>query len=878
MAEKVARVKVKKEKGYLYFIDGNGNVARAPMARAGKKAKGKREVVARTVVKKEDGYLYFLDQHGDVSRAKMAVAKSEEEEETDQIFAEYETGQQQNPELSSNTLYRPWLVVDGNTQKELSLIDSHFTWHDDRMPFDVFLQKMGESKKVINLDLHTYALRKDFLDFIKDLKLRVSNGEIKILINREGISRSAWLALFGKNVEIAPDVIRYSTGRPNAGFLPTGHAKLMIWHLSGGNNICIVGSSNLTYSGINRNFEVNRLIVEREEGVLTNLFGEAWESASEWPVQEKDLREPEFPDEDESKLTLLAHQEEALKKTRKAFDETRKERKGRFGLVVMPPACGKTLVAVELVIQARKMGCRTLWLSHRNELLEQALNSYSKQAKESIKDDDIPVSSFRSPRKWSERLYRNDESADRLSESDLAFCTEAFVYNLLKDHRIRPFDLIIVDEAHRYGGKNTKRYDNILRRLSNNAFVLGLTATPYRTDLSNNDYYRIWGDKSNWTYYLSYNEARDIRGDNNRSLLAKFSRIESVDTSISIGIKARNARDARFKAESAVYGLENDVKYNNKIVKVYEKDKEGWGKSLVFAVTIEHADMLEDKFNETGIKARAYHSDLEKYDRREVLQSFRDGEIDVLIGVLAMSEGVDVPDIETVFMTRPTFSCGLYIQMLGRGMRGPLVGGNYTCKVVDFYTDFTYKDAVIKPIKYQEALEALKTGSLPERFEDWYHIHEEISGEPDNEQDRWLNLGIIQSDLVSKIKEADNSNDWLCHTPGKEKEYLKTWGNMMKLCPYRHPDGIFRLSHNKCSYKSSRPEPGTKYAVYLVEHHNLIEAYVVNKTGKMEKIIKKSFADLSRQMDIPFGAASAARIIRDERPDIFRGEQGKMHK
>jgi len=72
MAEKIAKVKVKREKGYLYFIDGKGNVARAPMARAGKKAKGKRELVAKTDVKKEAGYLYFLDKDGDVSRAKMA--------------------------------------------------------------------------------------------------------------------------------------------------------------------------------------------------------------------------------------------------------------------------------------------------------------------------------------------------------------------------------------------------------------------------------------------------------------------------------------------------------------------------------------------------------------------------------------------------------------------------------------------------------------------------------------------------------------------------------------------------------------------------------------------------------------------------------------
>lgn len=73
MAEKVAKVGVKKEEGYLYFVDKHGNVARAKMSRGGKKkGKAKIEVVAKAGVKKKPGYLYFIDKHGDVSAAKMA--------------------------------------------------------------------------------------------------------------------------------------------------------------------------------------------------------------------------------------------------------------------------------------------------------------------------------------------------------------------------------------------------------------------------------------------------------------------------------------------------------------------------------------------------------------------------------------------------------------------------------------------------------------------------------------------------------------------------------------------------------------------------------------------------------------------------------------
>ena len=73
MAEVVAKTAVKKEAGYLYFVDKAGDVSRAKMARAGqKKGKAKTEKVAKAGVKKDKGFLYFIDKKGNISRAKMA--------------------------------------------------------------------------------------------------------------------------------------------------------------------------------------------------------------------------------------------------------------------------------------------------------------------------------------------------------------------------------------------------------------------------------------------------------------------------------------------------------------------------------------------------------------------------------------------------------------------------------------------------------------------------------------------------------------------------------------------------------------------------------------------------------------------------------------
>jgi hypothetical protein len=70
MAHKEMKVGVKREKGYLYFIDKQGDVSCAKMARGTKKG-GSRKKVAKCGIKRKEGYLYFLDKQGDVSCAKM---------------------------------------------------------------------------------------------------------------------------------------------------------------------------------------------------------------------------------------------------------------------------------------------------------------------------------------------------------------------------------------------------------------------------------------------------------------------------------------------------------------------------------------------------------------------------------------------------------------------------------------------------------------------------------------------------------------------------------------------------------------------------------------------------------------------------------------
>ncbi|MBU0503952.1 MAG: hypothetical protein ABH882_05810 [Candidatus Omnitrophota bacterium] len=70
MAKKLVKVGIKRQKGFLYYVDKQGDVSCAKMAR-GKDKGGKPKKVAKCGIKREDGYLYFVDKQGDISCAKM---------------------------------------------------------------------------------------------------------------------------------------------------------------------------------------------------------------------------------------------------------------------------------------------------------------------------------------------------------------------------------------------------------------------------------------------------------------------------------------------------------------------------------------------------------------------------------------------------------------------------------------------------------------------------------------------------------------------------------------------------------------------------------------------------------------------------------------
>ena len=72
MAKVVCECNIKREPGFLYFVDKEGNASRVQMARKGLRTSKKQEVILKCGIKRKKGFLYFVDKKGNVAEAEMA--------------------------------------------------------------------------------------------------------------------------------------------------------------------------------------------------------------------------------------------------------------------------------------------------------------------------------------------------------------------------------------------------------------------------------------------------------------------------------------------------------------------------------------------------------------------------------------------------------------------------------------------------------------------------------------------------------------------------------------------------------------------------------------------------------------------------------------
>ncbi len=156
-----------------------------------------------------------------------------------------------------------------------------------------------------------------------------------------------------------------------------------------------------------------------------------------------------------------------------------------------------------------------------------------------------------------------------------------------------------------------------------------------------------------------------------------------------------------------------------------------WGKTLVFAVDIEHADRLHERFLARGAEALVVHS-RSSTSRHDVIEDFRalrgPG---VLVSVGMLTEGVDLPDARTAFLARPTASRVLMRQMIGRVLRGRLSGGDDIAHVVDVRDQWADDVEIVAPVEIPDGGPVQQGAPIPGQPQHWLlPIVDELSGEP----------------------------------------------------------------------------------------------------------------------------------------------------
>jgi superfamily II DNA or RNA helicase len=107
--------------------------------------------------------------------------------------------------------------------------------------------------------------------------------------------------------------------------------------------------------------------------------------------------------------------------------------------------------------------------------------------------------------------------------------------------------------------------------------------------------------------------------------------------------------------------------------------------TIVFACSVKHGQLLASMLSLEGIPNALVIGDMLPNDRVAAISSFKDrnNPINILINYEVLTTGFDATNIKCVFIARPTQSVVLYSQMLGRGLRGPQMGGNEECLLID---------------------------------------------------------------------------------------------------------------------------------------------------------------------------------------------------
>lgn len=430
--------------------------------------------------------------------------------------------------------------------------------------------------------------------------------------------------------EVRPEVIATRVFHdPATSFHPKAY---LFWSAESAAAAAFVGSNNLSASGIAGGIEW--AIGADQAAPLLTAFDRLWSDPRSLPLTHGLLADYRRRWQPSTHAAGVVSEPAAVppaprpvqREALAALEQTRLQGFHR-GLVVMATGLGKTWLAA--FDTARPLFRRVLFVAHREEILRQSLDVFRRVQP----DADLG-------------LYHGGE---KQPEARVLFAgIQTLAANL---HRFAPerFDYVVIDEFHHAAARSYRRVIDHFQP----GFLLGLTATPNRMDGA--DLLALCSD--NLVYECPLTQGIE-RGD-----LSPFRYFGIADDVDYAPIPWRGGRfdpaaltDAVETQERAQHAL--DIWRDN-----------GGGRALAFCVTVSHADFMAEFFRRNGVAAAAVHSGATSAPRVGSVEQLRAGELQVICTVDVFNEGLDVPEVDTVLMLRPTESPVVFLQQLGRGLR-----------------------------------------------------------------------------------------------------------------------------------------------------------------------------------------------------------------
>jgi len=356
-----------------------------------------------------------------------------------------------------------------------------------------------------------------------------------------------------------------------------------------------------------------------------------------------------MPDFSASRKELRPYQEQAVD----AVDLARSQGR-RVGLIIMATGLGKTRVAGEIILREilNQRGTEVLVLAHMVDLAHQ----FETALWETL------------PKDTSTHIWAGGEYPSYAG--GVACATEQSIIEAAKrENLVGRFSLVIVDEAHHAPADG---YRQLLDLLQPN-FLLGLTATPWRSDerllsdMFGPPVFAMSVVEGMQQGYLAGVDYRMLVDDIDWEEVPKLSRQ-------GLTISELNRR---------LFLPQRDESIVAKLVEHLDSINDP--RCIVFCRTIDHANTIYRLLRAAGKPCRVIHSGLERIEATNTLREFRSGANPTLISVDMLNEGIDVPDVNVVGFLRVTHSRRIFVQQLGRGLR--IHEGKATVRILDFVAD-----------------------------------------------------------------------------------------------------------------------------------------------------------------------------------------------